>query len=175
MAESGEIEDAPVAQVEAGEVAAQAADEIVALYCSYKQADQTGDDFVEIVKGDQPFFKLRAKQWKNMTRAIAQWHLGKSRRWDVSNPLQLSIKTLEEIATMKAALQAAKHAKADQEAQAAKAAKAEQDRLEAEAAAATKLRRDLLDKALGAGVIKTSAEADGMTNQDLAELVAAAN
>lgn len=175
MADTGEVLDPPAPEVESvGEVAGQSGDEIVALYCGYKQAGQTGTDKVEIVKGDQAFFKLGNGQWKKMSRNIAQWHIGKSAKWDVTQPLALSIKTLEEIQALRDAFQAAKHADADKLAQAAKDAKAAQDKLEADALAAAKVRRDLVDKALGAGVIESSDDAEKLTNQDLADLTVSA-
>lgn len=170
-----EVTDPIVESVEiAGEVQTNSADEIVALFCSYKDKrdpSQYGNDDLEISKGDQPYFRLKGGQFKKMPRGIAQWHLGKSSRWDATQPLELTIKSLEEIQIMKNAAQAKKHAQADADAQAAQAAKAEVERLELEAAAKAKVRRELLDQALGAGVIKTSDEADDFTNEQIAEML----
>ena len=128
------------------EIQTRSEDEIVALFCDYKNAPgTTGDDSVEIVKGGEAFFKLKAGQFKKMTRAVAQWHVGKASRWDVGNPLTLSIKTLDEISALQIAAQAKKHAQADADAAALQAAQAAAAKLIADAAAATALRRDFLE------------------------------
>ena len=170
-----EIKDEVLPQVEVvAEVKATAMDELVALYCSYKNPEAVGNDYLEVAKGGEKFFKLRAGQFYRMKRGTAQWHISRASRYDETNPLTLSIKTIDEIDALKAAAEAKKHARADAEAQAAKAAKEAQDKLEAEAATAAKLRRSLIDAAIGAGVIKESHEADGLTNDDLAAHTAAA-
>ncbi len=157
------------------EIRSNADDEVVALFCDYKPGHQgSGEESAEIVKGGEKYFRLKAGQFKKMTRGTAQWHVGKSRRWDETNPLMLEIKTLEEIQALQNAADAKKHAKADAEAIAAKEAKAVQDKIEAEAKAAADVRRDLLDKALGAGAIASSKEAEALTNKDLAEMTASA-
>jgi hypothetical protein len=165
MEEIAEI--VPEAPATLAEIRATAQDEMVVLFCSAKEG-QSGDGYqMEIARGGDPFFILKAGQFKQMTRGKAQWHIGRSSKNDRSNPLVLSIKTMDEIGAMKAKVQADKAAQANALAQAAK----DLAKAKAEEAARNQVEADtrlaLVNAAIEAGVIESAEAAEGMTNDDL--------
>ena len=88
------------------ELEVERAEEIVALVCIVNPSLDLNDPAVkllvnrhalEVAKAGTKPFKMRPDKFLKMKRADAEWHVAKVRRNDLTNPLMLVIKNLDEI------------------------------------------------------------------------------